>query len=95
MRNPRWFLQTLPQGQVAVPGAEFIVDWAGRVDSIKSVHVSLSSSPPPLGRLWGCLSFLESVLYYMVVNNILVKQYCVSFVCLLEQQNNDKTLLIT
>ena len=45
MRNPRWFLQTLPQGQVAVPGAEFVVDRAGRVDSIKSVHVSLSSSP--------------------------------------------------
>jgi len=30
------FLQTLPQGQVAVPGAEFIVDWAGRVDYIKT-----------------------------------------------------------
>ena len=45
MARPRLFLHTFPQLQVTDPSL-FIVDWAGRVDSMKSVHVSLSSSPP-------------------------------------------------
>ena len=44
MARPRLFLHTFPQLQVTDPSL-FVVDWAGRVDSMKSVRVSLSSTP--------------------------------------------------